>query len=476
MKYWCLALLIGAVSGSAWAAGAAYFPSNLDPVKRLYIVYNTGNKELIKTYISILSVKNSSVSAADKMSMTIAVTAGQANELKALVPSDLTNNVEYYISDDAEIDDFGGTGDWLQDAGEFFYNDQNQLSFLHFSHSTPPPTIMFTFPHLLKNTEGVNLVSITDNAEDPGSVEGGNIEATPGGSVYVGHDLNSRMYEKIQTLVGKNRTLHVPTDHSNVGHVDESYQFLPATPESSNACGYVLAQSDYIDGLRIALAFNLMNGIDDNRGDGTFRLVLTDDYLEAISYFTGINKESIKFTNSDFLDLLKKFNFSLPFRPQPSLLGFRKEDVYIYKSFEVQKRIIEGSQLLSAQVAKEGCANLKKLSIPSLWTYGFNAGFPVMESEDVVKSERISNLTAFTNFVVIGDTLVIPDAKVPTQLFFLHNEEEFAAIGTKLKEILVTRLQEIGFNKEDIHFPNVAGSILGDGAAHCKTNILRRKK
>lgn len=276
--------------------------------------------------------------------------------------------------------------------------------------------------------------------------------------------------------MGADKVVQVPTSHSDVAHVDESYQFLP-DKSTDNSCGYALIKTDFIDGLRIAMAFELFNSLDENRDTGEMRPVTSVEFLNSISYFTGTKKEDIKFTNTDFLELLKKFNFSKPLRPFANLFGFRKEDIYVYKVFSAQKKIIEGVHILSQQVKKEGCANLKQVSSPALWTYSAQGNtVPIMETEDVYKTTPVSNLTAFTNFVLLNESIVIPDTKAPSQLFSIIDEDEFKNIGAKLKEIFTERLLKLQFEKKNIHFVDVAGSLLGDGAAHCKTNVLRKKR
>jgi hypothetical protein len=277
-------------------------------------------------------------------------------------------------------------------------------------------------------------------------------------------------------LVGNNNLLVTTADHSNVGHVDESFQILPATPETSNGCGYALAYTDYLDGLRLALAFDLLGGVDEGH-EGPSRPVSTQEYLQAISYITDTPVEKIEMTNTFFYQLTSRIK-KTP-RPFKSILGFRKEDVYVYKSLLAQKHILESVALLKKQVALNGCQSLKTVSVPAMWTFNSMSGFfPMMpESFSEVAEAKMSNLTAFTNFVVLNDHVIIPDApREVSQILSFHSQEEVDRMAPKLKEILVTRLTSLGLKSENLHFVDVDGSLLGDGAAHCKTQVLRAKK
>jgi hypothetical protein len=52
--------------------------------------------------------------------------------------------------------------------------------------------------------------------------------------------VNDSMVKALEKIVGKDKVLQVDTSSSNVGHVDESFQFVPASPDKSNNCGYAV--------------------------------------------------------------------------------------------------------------------------------------------------------------------------------------------------------------------------------------------
>lgn len=459
-------ILIFALNGSIAFAGG-YVPSNMDQAQEVFIVLNGSNRNLVNDLITLLKRKNKILTKENQIRLTIMTDTSGAKAVDALITPETSSFISKKISDEV-MDDVGGAIDWLQDAGEFFYDSKNKVSFL--KHVDSPQVDLGGF---VSKERQVNLVTVKGIGGE--SIEGGNIEATPGGSVYVGNDLNPDMINALAAVVGKDKVLPLDTSFSNVAHVDESFQFVPATLEKSNQCGYALAYTDYLDGLRIAIMFDYYNSTDAGR-DVPDRTVTKKEYLNSIEYFTGVKADKIEFTRDAFYALISKFNSKKPLREFQAVYGYRKEDIYVHKAFGAQKRILAGLDKLKTQVAKEGCANLKTVGLPALWTFGFNSDVAFPETQDIITEERTSSLTAFTNFVVINDAIIIPDAKAPSQLLVFHSDEEFEKIGTKFKEIISTRLTDIGFKKEDIIYSDVAGSILGDGAAHCKTNVLRRRK
>jgi hypothetical protein len=268
-----------------------------------------------------------------------------------------------------------------------------------------------------------------------------------------------------------------------VGHVDESYQFLPASLEASNGCGYVLAYTDYLDGIRLGIgstsdtAYGSMDLISDKDGDGRNnakdRLVTRKEYIESLKYFTGVTLPENADLDFYHKVLLEKFKFEKRPRAFPNFLGFRKEDVYIYKAFQAQKSILSGVATLVKHVSQEGCQKLVAKALPSLWSFSINEN--PSGDWDELKGSFISNLTAFTNFVVLNDFILIPDSKAPSQIYtFFHDDREFSKLGEKFKFIINERLKALGhFKSENVFYVDMASAIFGDGAAHCKVNVLR---
>lgn len=444
-------------------AAEAYIPSNLDKVKEVFIVHNASTKHLVNSYIQVLDRQNSKLSKAEKIRLTIFVGDSMLDEVYRSLSKSAKDYVSISPHPMAE-DDAGGVVDWLQDTGEFFYKADGKTSFLY--HESSPH---FPLWDELQKKRNVEVLKVSGEYGAEETIEGGNIETTPKGSVYVGDDMAQSIVDKLGQIVGANKVFRVPTTFGSVSHVDETYQFVP---DKSGGCGYALTYKDLLDGLRIALEFGLYNGIQKGHDGGPDRAVTAKDYFESIAYFTGLNLQGIPLKTEDLHELIAQFDFSRHPRPFKSTLSYRMEDVYIYKAFHAQRQILEGLATLKKAVATEGCRNLKTVSMPGLWTYGFNDQAPHLpESIDEVLNLRIGNLTAFSNFVVLNDTLILADTKAPAQILYFLTAEEFARIGAKLKEAVGSRLGALGIR--DLVYVDMTYGLLGDGSPHCKTAVRR---
>ena len=76
--------------------------------------------------------------------------------------------------------------------------------------------------------------------------------------------------------------------------------------------------------------------------------------------------------------------------------------------------------------------------------------------------------------VVLNDHILVPDAKAPPQLLHFLEADKWDSAGEFLRKEVKSKLASAGIKEDHIHFVNMSSAILGDGAAHCKSNVIRK--
>jgi hypothetical protein len=339
-------------------------------------------------------------------------------------------------------------------------------------------------PDVFKDAFNISLVRI-GNDSDNGSQYGGNIEATPEGTLYMGDSVDdgdfdgydpahpgkpSPLLESLKQL-GNPDAIKVTSDWLGVGHADEYLTYAP----SIQGCNTVMFYGQPLEAIKMIID----QGTDedfarfaDEFADSaiaydpetwevleTLDVHLTRDSLrEAIAYFShSENKDSISTDLADYnlnktepvwADFVKTGSMT------PADFASLRGDLammsrfYIWANLLAQSKIQQSVEVLTASTECD-----QREGLPQAFMPNFDFSF---DKKAVYYSRQKAHLPGMTNALILRDYAIIPDPMVEL-------------MRQRVRDIVGAHLgadHKVRFVKDSFYHD-------GWGEIHCGTNVVR---
>jgi hypothetical protein len=473
------------------------FPSNIHKTKEIFVFGNIATSGVTLELSDIFDKINSKKNEEDKVKLRyfielpvetsdgVAQIVDPKKQLRDLslnntkvtylareLPGSLKHSI-FYMSD---LDNYGYKPDlWMQDYGQFYILD-GVPHFLDLSYAKLGNTSeihrYIRSPIGLRGKVDEKFKGRRDSKTINKTLEGGDIEALPNGTVLLGSEIHPDLEKYIKDDL-RQKVLKVSAGYVATGHVDEIFSIVPIKKNPNNTCGYALTHIDPMYGLRLALDKKLVPQ----------QLKSRQKFLDALKYFTGVegveaispemfSKISSKFVN--FKDKPLEITEE-PWGNDPDLHQW-----YVYKALEIDLSVKEGVALIKSELSSE-CPNLQVIGLPVLMTdeaAGESSLFKVdtegksiKEMSALYKKASVSFLISPVNQVVVDEHLIIPTIQdMSTGLWFGDFLEKYIEV---YKWIVPARLEKFGIDKDNIHFISSVAFVRNGGAIHCGTTSVR---
>lgn len=446
--------------------------SNLDAPERMYLFYENerGNEQFIIDMSLVVQKYNRSQTKAHQLGISIFA------ENKPGIDETLKNLVSTHKElAQAQIHLLNApmSNAWPQDAGQFIWRSGKPL-LLDIKQETPWSREFVKY--LSKNTAVLSLPFDSKKSSEETSNEGGNIEVLPTGDFYVGDTLTASMIQNLNKI--QRGTLVLPAKQLSVGHVDDLFAIIPVDKgtTASKGCDFAILKSDPLDGLRLLLSSSVL-------GQGEEPTVAS--FLKALAWakrdphLTTLNSNDKKTFNT-FLESLPQLHTTvqkLPaFTNKKESVSF--EEWYVAKAILLQKDIDKGLQKIKEVIGRKNpkCASVSDISVPVIFggeQYGELAfsGQPATDADFLNSAVNFSN--PFTNMVVLGDMLVVPDYSTYVQTLIVM-PQAYSKSEAIFKKTFSERLSHYGIRREKIHYVDATGYLVGMGGVHSGVLIQRR--
>jgi len=481
---------------SSSSSDGVVFPSNIHKTQEIFIFGNDNTSQVAIELSGILDKINATKGEGDQVKLRyfvelpletdegVAVIENPAKHLRDLklrelglsfLAKDLPESKKHAVFYLGAPDNYGWKPDlWMQDYGQF-YSNNGVTTFLDLTYANLYNTSeihrYISSPKGLKGSINTDFKVKRDAATINKTLEGGDIEALPNGTILVGSEVHPKLEEYFSETLGQ-KVIKVPADFVATGHVDELFSIFPVPKTADNQCGYALSFIDPMYGLRLALDRSLIKSQPRDR----------QKYLDAIKHFTGVEGE--RGIGPDmFHQLSKKFDKekSISFKEEPWGMDPDYHQWYVFKALEIDLAIKRGLEVIKAEL-KSDCPNLKVTGLPVLMSdegagesslYGISTdGKSASEIGDEVKKASIHLFVSPVNQLVIDEHLVIPtiNGLLGTSAWNGEFVDEFIKV---FKWIVPARLKKVGVAPSSIHFITSNVYVRNGGAVHCGTSSVR---
>ena len=424
--------------------------SNLNVPKAVFAAYVPGQGDnhdfLINLYTAIhqINLKKGLViatSGADQH--TDFIILGKESELVGLMVDMVGTDDLASLPNDLKVVKVSTSGDrWLQDWGEFIgagIDDQGDPIFGMF-YVNRDRGLKEAIKTIAKMLDFSFISSDSYTASD--GDYGGNLEATPDATVFVGTTMTPSQVDQL-VAYGNTNLVQLDTSWLAVGHVDETLSVIPSNhqctfPEgyTGEVVNYSLFAADPMMGLQVLYDYN-----------GTVSEITYSSYASDASVYQ-IN-DIQKALKSMLIDAANS-TISLASLDVSKIsaceaLVEQKYCFLVADNIYVQQVINANLEILSAATP---CQNDDIVKIPQIYRS--------VDEELVAAGARngISFLPGTVNMILLRDEAIIPDPW-------------FDPYKEKVQQILTTKGINASFISDFSEYHDLAGEV------HCGTNIMR---